>query len=328
VNSTTKPRITFVIPVLNGERDISRCLQSIRNLDVAHENYEIVIVDNGSTDRTHQIIRELGCNFQIEPAATVGGLRNRGAALARGEYIAFVDSDVELGPKWFHDALASFKDHNVVATGCFPRVPDDSTWVQRTWDIHQRGGDSKSGVRAVPWLPSMNLVVRREAFRSIGGFNEKLETAEDVDLCYRLGHRGMVVSNTGMVAIHWGEARDLRTFWRKEVWRGKSNLQGILSHGLRWDELPSVGYPLYMLSVLILLCLTLLLGFGNGYMILMIIALLPLPALLLALRVSYRLKQLRALPSLFLLYLIYGVARAYSVSRSTLTSPSRTVARL
>jgi hypothetical protein len=50
--------------------------------------------------------------------------------------------------------------------------------------------------------------------------------------------------------VHWGEARNLLGFWRKEVWRGTSNLKGVIGHGLSLDELPSLGYPLYVLFVL------------------------------------------------------------------------------
>src|SRR5574341_1403823 len=87
-------------------------------------------------------------------------------------------------------------------------------------------------------------------------FNEQLETTEDVDLCYRIGRRGTILWNPAMEAVHWGEARDIRTFWRKESWRSISNLRGVLSHGLRWDELPSLGYPLYILSCALLFSLS------------------------------------------------------------------------
>jgi glycosyltransferase involved in cell wall biosynthesis len=63
-------------------------------------------MDNGSTDRTHQIMRDLGFTFQVIPKVNVSTLRNRGATLAQGDYLAFVDSDVELTPRWLHNGLA------------------------------------------------------------------------------------------------------------------------------------------------------------------------------------------------------------------------------
>jgi len=316
------PTVSFIIPVLNGERYIERCLLSIKNLISPVYTYEVIIMDNGSTDKTHQIIATLGFQFHVIKGVNVSALRNQGTKQANGRYFAFVDSDVELSPSWLESALNSFSDNTVVASGCFPRVPPDATWVQATWDIHQSQRQSITTKQTVAWLPSMNLVVRREDFLRIVGFDEDLETAEDVDLCYRLGSRGTILYKPAMEAIHWGEAQDLKTFWRKEIWRGSGNLKGILSHGLRWDELPSLGYPLYVLMVTLLCMAAPPIDLWHWRILLMPFGLfaLTLPAMCLAINTAYRTQRLEALPKLFVLYLIYGLARAYSIARTCMRS--------
>ena len=161
----------------------------------------------------------------------------------------------------------------------------------------------------------MNLLVRRDMFVKVGGFNERLDTAEDVDLCYRLGQLGSILCVPAMEAIHWGEARDLKMFWRKEVWRGKGNLKGVLAHGLRRDELPSLGYPIYILCLLLVLTLSCVLDLSNRQFVLTLCSfgLLILPALALAAATMRRAGQSTAFPGLVLLYLVYGFARAYSM---------------
>lgn len=314
----TKPLVSFVIPVLNGEKDIARCLLSVQSLQFPRQEYEVLIMDNGSTDRTHKIIHDLNFNFQVVPRVRVGALRNRGAARAQGDYLAFVDADVELSRCWIQKGLAAFADPRVVASGCFPGVPEDATWVQKAWDIHQRGGQHESAPRPVAWLPSMNLIVRRDAFSTIRGFDEQLETAEDVDLCYRLGQRGVIVCNPDMEATHWGEAKDLRTLWRKEVWRGKGNLQGVLSHGLRLDELPSLGYPLYILSFVLIFIFICIFDMWRRQVTLipLTLTLLALPALALSIATTWRARKLGKLPQLFVLYFVYGFARAYALIKA------------
>jgi GT2 family glycosyltransferase len=165
----------------------------------------------------------------------------------------------------------------------------------------------------------MNLIVRRRDFLAVGGFNEQLETVEDVDLCYRIGQRGKILCNLEMDAIHWGEARDLRTFWRKESWRSVSNLRGVLSHGLRWDEVPSLGYPLYVLCGVILTVLSAFVDLWHGRLSLFPMSLIILltPALLLALNTARLAKRPAAILSLFLLYALYGFARAYALLKSS-----------
>ena len=318
MNNTIQPLVSFIIPVLNGERDIARCLSALRNQKFPYEAYEVLILDNGSTDRTHQIMQDLEWKFQVVPKIGVSALRNLGAASAQGDYLAFVDADVEIAPHWLRHGLAVFEDRHVVANGCFPGIPRDATWVQRAWDIHQRGSPKGGKLVSVPWLPSMNLIVRRDAFRSAGGFNEDLETAEDVDLCYRLGKLGTILNNPSMEAIHWGEAPDLKTFWRKEVWRGMGNLKGIFSHGLRWDEIPSLGYPLYMMCGVVLSVA----GIGAALwlrqllLIPLSLAFLGMPAWVLALKKTYQAKRPTAVLRLFILYLTYGFARAFSVIKT------------
>lgn len=314
----TTSLVSFVIPVLNSENDIARCLLSIRNQKCPEIHYEVLIMDNGSTDRTHSVMRSLGFDFQVVPGVNVSTLRNRGVAKAQGDYIAFVDSDVELSLQWLETGLAAFQDKKVVAAGCFPGVPKGATWVQQTWDLHQRGRDCELQATPVPWLSSMNLIVRRSDFLAVRGFNESLETAEDVDLCYRLGRRGTILCYPAMEAIHWGEARDLRTFWRKEVWRGRGNLHGIWSHGLRWDELPSLGYPLYMLCVVLLFSLGVWVDHRNKEFLLapVFLLLLGAPALVLALNRASAAGRAVAIPKLFLLYLVYGLARSYSLIKT------------
>jgi GT2 family glycosyltransferase len=314
--------VSFIIPVLNGEKEISRCLASIQQQRFSPDQYEVIVLDNGSNDKTLEIVRDFRVNLQVLPGISVAALRNKGAEIARGDYLAFVDSDVELIPQWLCNGLVVFKNDRVVAAGCFPRTPRPSSWVQQVWELHQRGGRQQENVKSVAWLPSMNLLVRRDKFFEIGGFNAELATAEDVDLCYRLSELGIILCTPAMDAIHWGEARDLPTFWRKEVWRGKSNLKGVLAHGLRWDEVPSIGYPLYIIALLFFLCLNCIVVFKTQELTLiaMNLMLLTLPALGLATATSWRTKRFDALPKLIILYFVYGIARAFSIAKACVSA--------
>jgi len=272
-------------------------------------------MDNGSTDRTHQIIRNQEFDFKVVPKVPVSTLRNCGVAMAQGEYVAFIDSDMELAPHWLQSALAGFEDQRVVASGCTPDIPNKATWVQQTWSRHRRCRQSTGDPMPVHWLGSSNLIVRRDAFLAVGGFNENLPTAEDVDLCYRLAAHGTILHNPAMEAIHWGEDPDLPTFWRKEVWRGTGNLRGVLSHGFRWDEVPSLGYPLYIIAMGLLFCPALVVDMWQQQILYtpLCLILLVLPALVLALKTARLANSARAIPKLFLLYFIYGLARGYSI---------------
>jgi len=312
------PLVSFIIPVLNGEKFIGKCLSSIRNQHFTVAKYEIIVLDNGSTDRTCEIVESYGLSSVIVKCGNVASLRNKGAKIAQGQYVAFIDSDIELSSEFLSQCVAMFGSPEVVACGCIPGIPKNATWVQQTWSIQLCGWRKNTSPVQVSWLGSAILMVRRKDFESIGGFNENLETAEDVDLCYRLGERGKILSNPSMRAIHWGEPPDLLTFWRKEVWRGLGNIQGIASHGFRLDELPSIGYPIYCLIIGLLLFLGGIIDFLNHeiWFFPLFMFLFMAPAFLLAGYTTFLAKDLLHLPQLFFLYLLYGCARGFAIVKS------------
>jgi len=88
--------VSFIIPVFNDQANIKRCIQSIQALHTPGNEYEIIVLDNGSTDGTHRVMEELGVPFEIVEQGHVSVLRNRGAQKAQGQFLAFIDSDVEL----------------------------------------------------------------------------------------------------------------------------------------------------------------------------------------------------------------------------------------
>lgn len=155
----------------------------------------------------------------------------------------------------------------------------------------------------------MNLLVRRDDFLAVSGFHEEFQTAEDVDLCDRPGQRGPLLCNPALAAVPWGEARDLQIFWRKAVGRGLGNLGGVRSHGLRWDELPSLAYPRYIADLLMLLIVGGVLDACYRQLLFAPIRalLLSLPPLLLALNTARLARPPTALFRLFLLYLVLRV---------------------
>lgn len=237
-----KKMVSIIIPAYNEEKLLPDCLDSLLGVDYPADKMEIIVVDNGSSDRTRTIAESYGAVVLRDDKRTVSGLRNMGAEAARGEILAFVDADCMVARRWLEAASKYYDDRNVSVWGAAPGLPGDATWVQSTWIIIR--GNSET-VQAVSWLESMNLFARRDTFRKAGGFNEALHTCEDVDFCYRMAHYGKIVSDSRIEVIHLGEAATVGEFIAKELWRGSSNLSGVRSHGLSAKEIPSLLVPLY-----------------------------------------------------------------------------------
>ena len=181
------PVVSFVIPVRNDAARLRRCLDSIARNHYPADCVEVIVVDNGSRDRSADVARQCGARVLLISDAAVADLRNRGAAAARAGILAFVDADHEIDPHWIRHAVATLAGDDVAAAGAPYVSPDGATWVQRRYDgLRTRPSEPAD----VEWLGSGNLVLRRAVFDEVGGFDTSLETCEDVDLCQRIRDRG------------------------------------------------------------------------------------------------------------------------------------------
>ncbi|MGD9950716.1 MAG: glycosyltransferase family 2 protein [Desulfobulbus sp.] len=312
-NMNHKLDFTIIIPAKNEERNIGNCLASIFSIDYDKHRYEVVVVDNGSEDRTNEIAKNMGATVYEKPGLTISGLRNFGASQAQGNILVFLDADCTVKKNWLEAATPYLEMQDVAAFGSAPILPKDSTWVQRTW-FHIR--EKKQTIEDVEWLESMNMFIPRHVFFSVGGFDESLITCEDYDLSKRLGRHGRIVSDKRIRAVHHGEAKTLTHFFLKERWRATSNYRNISTRIKNFSEWPSIVVPLVHLLLVVALC-TVLVYSLTGYSISMyftVLFYLWQGALLLL--AAWRTRPVRSLLSvaqLFVLLNVYFTARGCAV---------------
>lgn len=301
--------VSVIIPAKNEEKNIGVCLESVFSSTFPENRFEVLVVDNGSEDSTVEIAKSKGAEvFQI-PGVKISSLRNFGAEKAKGRLLAFIDADCTVSEDWLEKACRYIERDDIACFGSPPSIPENPTWVQSAWfNVRKKPNE----IMETPWLESMNMFVKKETFLNSGGFNEELITCEDVDFSYRISNYGKILSDLGIKAVHHGEAKTVREFFRKERWRGKSNYHGLFSHGLRFDELPSLLLPLYF-GLMPIILITQAILFSNLLVSLTLIILWQLPVLLvtsLKLRNRFR---LRSFLRLFSLYNVYYVARFLAV---------------
>ena len=177
------PAISCVIPVLDDAARLRRCLASIARSEYPADCLEVVVVDNGSRDGSDRVALEAGARLLVCPGLRVAALRNRGAAAAGGEVLAFIDADHEIDPGWMACAIEDLSRPGVGAVGAPYLVPAVATWVQRAFDGMRH---LRSGCFEAEWLASGNLAVLLGEFERLRGFDEVLETCVDYDVCLRL----------------------------------------------------------------------------------------------------------------------------------------------
>jgi len=192
----THPSISVIIPVYNRPDDISTCLDSLLRLDYPKGDIEIIVVDDASTDETPEVVSRYPVKLITNPINRQAPYcRNLGAETARGEILAFIDSDCLADRTWLRELVPTFKDPEIAAVGGIV----DSYFHKRPLDRYEQVCSSlKMGLwpkRSADnnpffYVPSCNLLVRREVFLQAGGFDESLVVGEDVDLCWRIRCHG------------------------------------------------------------------------------------------------------------------------------------------
>lgn len=304
-------RFSIVIPAKNAASVLGKCLDSLVNLDPTAGGFEVIVVDNGSSDQTFSLassyIDSLSLKVIERPQGFVSALRNYGASLAQGTVLVFLDADCIAPQNWLVNAsmLCSQKAIN----GAFYRTPPRSSWVARAW--HSCEYLEKEG--AVSFVPAGNLIVPKDVFEKIGGFDETLETNEDYEICQRALCAGYgVFAFPSLAVIHLGNPQTLNAFYRKERWHGKHVLAVTLRSLPAVRNAKAIFYAAYMLLCLIGILLGGVLNVVKGRwepLLAAIFAFLLAPTVL-SFRLVIRRKRWADLLPLYLLFTAYGMARA------------------
>lgn len=299
-NESSKYSISFIIPVLNGERFIGDCIDPI--IAEMNDRDELIVVDNGSTDRTLDIVRSYGRATILQfPKSTIAFIRNRGAEVATGSLFAFIDSDVMICKGWREAVASVMSDGSIHASGSKYDIPQPAHWIERAWYSKK-----SKGMTPINYINSGNLVVRRESFKAIGGFDENLITDEDYDIGQRLNQNSFRIIEAPQIrAIHLGNPKSLWNFYRKEKWHATSSLSS-LTRG-------SIDKPTVMTFTFLLCCIIAVLTLPSVVMGKLspfrLIGLLLFVPVLTAVYRTVQFKTFRHFPALVVLYFVFYVAR-------------------
>ena len=181
-----KPKISVVIPAFNEEKLLPRCLQSLQNQTYPRENYEIIVVDNGSTDNTAKIGKKFGAAvYTYTDINRAGASRQFGTTKTNADIIAFTDADCMASNNWLTTIDNLFKDPKIICIGG-KMLPDKNNFIlfciYTFYDIFHLL--NQYFYKTIFW--GLNFAVRKNEFDQIGGLSTTLSTSEDWDLAIRL----------------------------------------------------------------------------------------------------------------------------------------------
>ena len=220
---TSWPSVTAVVCAYNEERHIGECLDSLAR--VKYPDFEVLVCDDGSSDRTREIAERSGFTVLALPHGGLSAARNAGLARSTGDIVAYLDADAACQPEWPYHLTFAFEDPRVAAVGG-PNLPfPEAGLVERAVALSP-GGPAEvlvSDTRA-EHVPGCNMAFRRSALINVGGFYPAYTAAgDDVDVCWKLLDQGgeIAFSAAAQVLHHRratiaGYLRQQRSYGRAE----------------------------------------------------------------------------------------------------------------
>lgn len=212
--------VSIVIPAYNGEAVIGRCVEAC----LAQEYdgvIEVVVVDDGSTDRTADVVTRYPVRYIHQVNSGPATARNAGVQASRGELICFTDSDCAPERQWVAKLVAEFDDPAVGAVGGSYDIGNPESLLARC--VHEEIVQRHTHMpRSVNYLGGFNVCYRRKAFEGVSGFEESFRTAsaEDNDLSYRVHKDGWSLRFNPQTRVSHLHPERLGRYLRSQFWHG------------------------------------------------------------------------------------------------------------
>lgn len=274
----TTGKVTFVIPHKGREEMLKDTLSSIAHQAYPPELMEIILVSQ-NTDVSEAL--KAACDqvaFKVlfaNAEQTISASRNKGAELASGDYLAFLDADIHLSPNWLSACMSLLDQRPDTKLVSAMQIPSDAPTPLE----HIRVALSNAVVDCnVDFLPGRNLLLTKETFYDAGQFPEHLITCEDYYFTDKVNQLGDLYYTSNAQYVHIGEDKQLGAMFEKEIWRGQSNLASVKDRHIPLREWPSFIVPLAMPTCLIAAIISLVAGFPMFAVLCFIAASLPVMA--------------------------------------------------
>ena len=251
------PKVSVIVCTRNGSRTICDTFEGLQKLD--YPDYEVIVVDDGSSDNTALLARRYG--FQVvntssrglssalpgkenghdwiitQPNRGLSNARNLGLEAATGQIVAYIDDDAYPDPHWLSYLAATFLNPRTEKYGGVggPNIAPPGDGLIADCVAHSPGGPVHVLLtnQKAEHIPGCNMAFRRVALKMIGGFDPQFHIAgDDVDVCWRLQAQGWTIGLSPAAMVWHHRRNSIRTYWRQQ--RGYGKAEAMLER--KWPE--------------------------------------------------------------------------------------------
>ncbi len=242
------PRVSVVVCAYNAERTMDACLESLRTMN--YPDYEVIVVNDGSKDRTLQISERHKAVYEADPGGprmTIINQENKGLSVARnigahaatGEIVAYTDSDCVPDPDWLAFLVYKFVRSGFVAVGG-PNFPPPEPYLVPAAVAVSPGGPMHVLLddEVAEHIPGCNMAFTKKALEEIGGFEPVFAAAgDDVDLCWRLQNRGFPIGFSPAATVWHYRRNTVKAYLKQQMGYGKAEALLYFKHPYRFNLL-------------------------------------------------------------------------------------------
>ncbi len=225
-----RPRVSVVVCSYNGGATLDECLRSLCALN--YPDFEIVVVDDGSTDDTPEILARfpsVRVIHQLHLGLSIA--RNAGLECATGAVIAYTDSDCIADPDWLIHLVHQLMCSGAAAVGGPNLTPDDGWLAACVAAAPGQPTHVLISDQVAEHIPGCNMAFRREALEAINGFDPHfLKAGDDVDICWRLQHEGLLITFAPGAFVWHHRRRNSRSYLKQQAGYGEAEALLQLKH--------------------------------------------------------------------------------------------------
>lgn len=243
VSRAPLPKVSVVVCSYNGASTLEECLRSLIALN--YPDYEVILVDDGSTDHTPQIAEKFPQVRTIrQKNLGLSAARNSGARAASGQIVAYTDSDCVADPNWLLYLAMAMRDQGVEAIGGPNLPPADDNWVAKCVAASP-GGPSHVMLddRRAEHVPGCNMAFDRARLLAIGGFDPQFRVAgDDVDVCWRLLDARVTIGYAPAALVWHHRRATVRAYLKQQRGYGRAEAMLQFKHPQRFTRAGAVRW--------------------------------------------------------------------------------------
>ena len=216
---------SVIIPSYNAEKTLGDCLEGLEHQSVARDEYEVIVVDDGSIDGTSRTAKGFDVKYIFQANQGPASARNTGAHAARGDIILYTDADCIPDYRWVEEMVRPFNDPGVIAVKGAYRTSQSQLVARFAQAEFEDRYDFLQSKTSIDMVDTYSAGFRKKIFQAMGGFDEGFPVAnnEDTELSYRLASQGhKLVFNPRAIVYHFHPdtlMRYLRIKFKRGYWR-------------------------------------------------------------------------------------------------------------